>query len=422
MKIRLSPIIWWVWFLLALALIPLAEAEPGQTEAAAAPPQVFLIEATQIQATRERLREGDKKLLPALEQLERDAKRAMSAGPFTVTSKKGVPPSGDKHDYMSQAPYFWPNPKTTNGLPYIRRDGERNPELRNFSDHQTLDGMGSSVETLSLAYYFTGHEAYAARAAKLMRVWFLDPATRMNPNLEYGQAVPGVNSGRGTGLIETRSLTRVVDGIGLIAGSAAWTETDQAGMRDWFAQFLKWMQESKNGIAEANAKNNHGTYYDMQAVSFALFLGDKELATTILEGDRKKRIPLQIEPDGRQPLELVRTKSWSYSIGNLSGLASLAALGENVNVDLWNYQTADGRSIRKALDYLVPFSVEGKKWPTQQLGEWTPQSLYALIRLAAHKFPNSEYPALLAKLPPVEPSSRGNLLIPRAADPNLTPE
>ncbi len=360
--------------------------------------------------------------MPALEELEHDAQRALNAGPFSVTSKAGVPPSGDKHDYMSQAPYYWRNPNTPNGLPYVRRDGERNPELKKFSDHQTLDGMEGGVETLGLAYYFTGTEAYAEQAAKLLRVWFLDPATRMNPNLEYGQAVPGINAGRGNGLIETRGLTRVVDGIGLLAGSKAWTEKDQAGMQEWFTQFLKWMRESKKGRDEENAKNNHGTYDDVQEASFALFVGQKDLAKKILTEARTRRIALQIEPDGRQPLELVRTKSWSYSIGNLSGLVSLAALGENVNVDLWNYQTPDGRSIRKALDYLVPFSLDGKKWPDEQLGEWTPQSLYSLIRLAARKYPDAQYPALLSKMPPLDPTSRANLLIPRAAEPNLTPD
>jgi hypothetical protein len=405
----------------AASPLVLSAADSPKPEAAVESPRVFLIEASQIQATRQRLRDGDKKLQPAQEQLEHDAKKAMVAGPFSVVNKKSLPPSGDKHDYMSQAPYFWPNPATSNGLPYVRRDGERNPG-RNSSDHQTLSEMESRVNTLALAYYFTGKEDYATAAVKLLRAFFLDPATRMNPNLEYGQAVPGSNSGRGSGLIETRGLTEVVDGIGLLAGSQELTEGDQAGLKKWFAEFLKWMRESKIGRTEQNAKNNHGSYYDLQASSFALFIGEKELAKEILENDRNKRMPLQIEPDGRQPLELARTRSWSYSIMNLNGLMSLAALGENVNVDLWNYQTADGRSIRKALDYLIGFSLEGKKWPTQQLGEWSPQSLYSLVRLAAHKFPNSHYTELSAKLPPVEPSSRANLLVPRAADPNLTPE
>src|SRR5205823_4858471 len=160
----------------------------------------------------------------------------------------------DKHDFMSEAPYYWPNPEAPNGLPYIRRDGERNPGTREISDRGNLGRMISTVETLSLAYYFTTNEAYAVRAADLLRAWFLNPATRMNPNFEYAQAVRGQNTGRGTGLIEAVGLTAVTDAVGLLSGSKAWTQRDQAGLEVWFAHFLKWMRESPNGRAEAAAK------------------------------------------------------------------------------------------------------------------------------------------------------------------------
>jgi hypothetical protein len=378
-------------------------------------PRVFLLNARQLQTARERLRSGATNLAPALAQLERDAGQALAAGPFSVVNKKPTPPSGDKHDYMSQAPYFWPNPNTSNGLPYIRRDGERNPELNRISDHRSLDEMAGAVETLALAYYFKGDEAYADKAARLLRAWFLEPATRMNPNLQYAQAVPGINTGRGIGLIETRGLTRVVDAVGLMTGSRTLTETDQRGIQTWFAQFLQWMQDSENGRAEAAAKNNHGTYYDVQVASFALFLGQDKLAREIIETARRKRIAVQIEPDGRQPLELVRTKAWSYSVGNLSALMLLARLGDNVGVDLWHFQTDDGRSIRKALDYLVPFALAGKKWPHQQIGGWPPEMLFPLLRQAALKLPGPPCDAWLAKVPVLQPANRSNLLLPKAA-------
>jgi hypothetical protein len=328
----------------------------------------------------------------AKERVLAGARKALTAGPFTVVSKEVTPPSGDKHDYMSQAPYFWPDPKSPNGLPYIRRDGERNPEIDKINNHRVKDQMEAAVETLALAYYFTRDEAYAPKAAQVLRAFFLDPQTRMNPNLQFAQGILGINTGRGIGLIETRGLTRIVDAIGLLAGSKSWTSADQKGMEEWFRKFLQWMLESKNGRDEAAAKNNHGTFYDVQVVSFALFLGKNDLAKSVVESAKTKRIAVQIEPDGRQPLELARTKAWSYSVGNLDGLMTLARLGENVGVDLWHYQTADGRSIRKALDFLVPFATGEKKWTYQQLGEWPPQMLFPLIRRAATHYSDVKFP------------------------------
>ncbi len=390
-----------------LGAFALAEAQKAVTNDT---PRVFLLDGKQLQETKTRILGRDKNLSQAWIKLEHDARKALTAGPFSVVTKEPAPPSGDKHDYMSQAPYFWPNPKSPSGLPYIRRDGERNPEINKITDHRSLDQLESSVETLALAYYFSGDEAYATKATELLRAFFLDPATRMNPNLQYAQFIPGVNTGRGIGLIETRGLTQVVDAIGLLAGSKALSETDQRGLQAWFERFLQWMRESKNGRDEAAAKNNHGTYYDVQVVSFALFLGQKDFATGVLKAARQKRIAVQIEPDGRQPLELVRTKAWGYSVGNLDGLMLLARLGDNVGIDLWNYRTTDGRSIRVALDYLVPFALGQQKWPHQQLGEWPPQTLFPLIRRAAVRYNDQKYRSLPAKIPSVDASDRGRLL------------
>ena len=347
---------------------------------------------------------------PALAKLERDAQKALSAGPFSVVSKSVTPPSGDKHDYMSQAPYFWPDPKSPNGLPYIRRDGERNPEIDKIDNHRVMDQMEAAVETLALAYHFKREEAYAQKTTQLLRAFFLDPETRMNPNLQFAQGIPGINTGRGIGLIETRGLTRIVDAIGLLAGSKHWTTADQKGMEEWFGKFLQWMLESRNGRDEAAAKNNHGTFYDVQVVSFALFLGKKELAKSVLETAKTKRIAVQVEPDGRQPLELVRTKAWSYSVGNLDGLMLLAELGEKVGVDLWSYQTRDGRSIRRALDFLAPFAFGEKQWAYQQLGDWPPQMLFPLIRRASSHYTDAGFKALITKLPAPNAADRANLL------------
>ena len=373
-------------------------------------PRVFLIDARKLAETKQRIQSGDKTFDPALAKLEADARQALQQKPLSVTTKAVTPPSGDKHDYMSQAPYFWPDPKSPNGLPYIRRDGERNPELNKITDHQTLDQMEAAVRTLSLAFFLKGNEEYAGKAAILLRAWFLDPATRMNPNLEYAQFIPGVNTGRGIGLIETRGLADVVDAIGLLHGSKSWTAADQRGLEDWFGKFLQWMQESRNGREENAAKNNHGTYYDLQAATFALFLTRNDLARQIVETAKQKRIALQIEPDGRQPLELERTKAWSYSNMNLNGLMWLARLAEDVDVDLWIYQTKDGRSIRRALEYLCPFATGDQKWTYPELHGFEGKSLFPLMRRAAGHYRDENFTLQQSKIPKLDPGDREHLL------------
>ena len=390
----------WAAVLLLLLLSPQLFAQPQKLA------RVFLTNAQKLAETKHRIQSGDKSFDAPLAKLESDARKALQQDPVSVTTKAVTPPSLDKHDYLSQAPYFWPDPSKPNGLPYIRRDGERNPELNKITDHHTLDQMEAAVRTLSLAYYFTGKEEYAAKATLFLRAWFLDRETRMNPNLEYAQFIPGVNTGRGIGLIETRGLADEVDAIGLLAGSKSWTAADQRGLEDWYGKFLQWMIESKNGREENAAKNNHGTYFDVQATSFALFLGQKDRARQIVETAKQKRIALQIEADGRQPLELARTKAWSYSTGNLDGLLWLARLAENVDVDLWSYQTKDGRSIRRALEYLYPFAIGDQKWTYQQIGGFDGKSLLPLMRHAAGHYQDEKFKAMMTRVQALDPSDR----------------
>jgi len=385
-------------------------AAMGAFTPAADAPRVFLLNASHLATARERLVAGDEQLAPALAALRKDADRALSAGPWSVVSKEATPPSGDKHDYMSLAPYWWPNPNTSNGLPYVHRDGERNPEIYKSPNRRDLGELSETVETLSLAYFFTRDETYAARASLLIRTWFLDPQNRMNPNFQFAQAIRGINTGRGLGLIESRLFTKIIDSVGLIADSEAWNDEDQRGVEEWSTEYLHWMQSSKEGREEAAAENNHGTYYDIQIASFALFLGKNDLAREVIEYAKKKRIAVQIEPDGRQPLELVRTKAWGYSVGNLSGLMALARLGEHVEIDLWRYQTPDGRSIRAALDYLIPFGLDSEEWPYQQIGGFSAEAIRPLVLRAANTFPDGAYQAKLSKGPPLERASRMNLL------------
>jgi hypothetical protein len=373
-------------------------------------PRTFIIDGEKLALTKRQIKKGDESFAAALAKLDSDARRALEQKPGSVITKAVSPPSGDKHDYLSQAPYFWPDPTKPGGLPYIRRDGERNPELLKITDHTALDQMEAAVRTLALAYYFKDNEEYAAKAAQLLRAWFLDPATRMNPNLEYAQFIPGVNTGRGIGLIETRGLVNVVDAVALLGGSKSWTAADKDGLENWFLKFWHWMQESKNGREENASKNNHGTFYDVQSISFALFVHHTADAHQIAETAKQKRVALQIEPDGSQPLELARTKSWSYSNMNLDGLLLLARLSQNVGVDLWTYQTRDGRGIRRALEYLYPYAVEDRKWTFQQIEGFEAKVFFPLLRQAAAHYLDQKFQAAVSKIPKSDASDREHLL------------
>jgi hypothetical protein len=354
---------------------------------AAQPPRVFVLDGKILQQHRTSA--------PLIAAARAAADRVMTRGPFSVMQKTRVPKSGDQHDYMSQAPYWWPDPSKPDGRPYLRKDGERNPEINQMPDHANMDRVSSGSQTLALARYFTGDEKYAARAALLLRTWFLDPATRMNPNLNFGQGIPGVNEGRGIGIIETRGLTSVVDAVGLLAGSKSWSAADRKGMEQWFAGYLQWLRESKNGRDEAAAENNHGTFYDLQVADFALFTHQDALAKKLLTESRAKRIAAQVEPDGRQPKETARTRGISYSAMNLNGLMLLATLGERVGVNFWSYRTSDGRGIRQALDWLAPYASGEKKWPYAQIEPYNRADLApALLRAAAH-YREARYLALV---------------------------
>ncbi len=362
-----------------------------------ATPRVFLLDARELVALRSADAE-DPRRQEVVQAVVTAADHAMTEGPFSVMDKPVVPPSGNKHDYMSRATYWWPDPSKLDGLPYIRHDGQTNPENRKITDHEELGHMTEAARALALAWYFTGKADYANRATLLLRTWFLDPATKMNPNLEFAQAILGVNTGRGIGIIDTRPLVDAVDAAGLLAGSTAWTAADDKGLHDWFGQYLHWMRTSKNGLDEDAAKNNHGNWYDVQVADMALFLGDRTLAVDTLQRVKTRRIAVEIEPDGRQPLELERTNAWGYSNFSLEALTELATLGDEVGVDLWNFKTSDGRSIRAAVDFLAPYAAGERKWDYQQIGGFHAGAMAPTLWRAAQAYHDPKYAALARQI------------------------
>jgi hypothetical protein len=328
------------------------------------------------------------------------ADKALRVAPLSVTQKTKIAASGNPHDYASTAPYFWPDPTKPDGKPYIRHDGKINPESRTAaSDYERAQQLGATVGTLARAYESTHDEKYAAHAALLLRTWFLDPATRMNPHLNYAQGIPGLNDGRQIGIIEGTTIVGALENGQRLAGSANWTTADQTALMKWTADFLDWYLHSPFGIKEGNGANNHGTHYDVQVMRMALLLGQTDLAQQVAETAKARRIAAQIEPDGRQPLELARATSFGYSTMNLRGLTTLAQLAERVGVDLWHYESPDGRSIRKALDFLLPYVTDpGKPWPYEQIKPMNREALAPMLRQAAMAYHEPKYAQIAAGL------------------------
>ena len=354
-------------------------------------PKTLAIDGKVLQTNKELIAANDPDKVAALKSLLKKAdKLLLDAKTYSVMDKKQVPPSGDKHDYMSTGPYWWPDPSKPDGLPYIKKDGLRNPTYYDISDSQEIDKLEDSTLTLALAYYFTKENKYADFASKLMKTWFIDAETRQNPNLNFGQGIPGLNTGRGTGIIETRDLFRIGDAAILIQNTPNWSNKDNLDLKKWFSDYLTWMLESTIGKEEAKSKNNHGTFYSEQIIAFSLFSDRPEVTLNEIE-IFKNRMENQLKPDGSQPFELLRTKSWGYANMNLYGYFLIAKLVENRNVSLWNQQISEGKSMKNALDWIVPYLKNEKKWEYEQIQKISYGETVKILKWAAKKYSNPEY-------------------------------
>jgi hypothetical protein len=340
------------------------------------------------------LKKPDSFYYPAFSKLLDDADEALAKGPFSVTYKDIVPPGGTKNDYMSQGPYWWPDTTKPDGLPFIRRDGVHNPQAG--IDRRELGNMMESVRILSLAWYFSGEQKYAERAAYLLKVWFLDPETKMNPHLEFAQSIPGITTGRGIGIIDVRGMHTLVDAITLLESSGTMGSTDMEQIRKWYNDFFQWLTTSKNGKDEDDYKNNHSVAYDVIVSSIARFLGNNEYAVKKISELPVRRIDPMVESDGRQPEELIRTNAFGYSVSNLGNFFDAGEIGLKVDVNIFGYTNPKGGSLRGALDFLTGFIGREKEWKWQQIGGWngTENRLGLLVRRAARYYSEPEYKRL----------------------------
>lgn len=358
----------------------------------------LLFDGPGMAEVKQKLAAGDPHLNGVLKGVVDKAEHYLTVAPVSVTDKPMTPPSGDKHDYMSMSPYWWPNPDTADGKPYLRRDGEYNPERADY-DVPKLDTVTNAVRFLAIAYYFTGDERYAEHAAKHLKHFYINPETKMNPGLPFGQFVPGVaENGRKSGIIESIRMRFLVDSITMLRGSKHWSDEDHAAMKQWFGDFVHWLKTSDHGMAEAKTENNHGSWYAQQVVLYSLFAGDEATALEAIKGV-PARIDAQYEPDGNQPHENKRTRSLHYCDFNNRAMMDIARLAERLGVDLWGYESADGRSVRRSLEFMVPYMVGEKEWPHKQIDkpryEWFAQS----FRWAGIGFDEPEFEAMIQKLP-----------------------
>ena len=325
-----------------------------------------------------------------INQLTREADKLLKKEIGSVMDKSLVPPSGDKHDYMSYSQYWWPDLSKPRGAPYIKRDGLKNPAIDSIRDNINMNTMITCVRILSWAYFYTSNEKYAAKATELIRKWFLDPKTLMNPNLNYSQQIPNLNVNRGSGIIDSHRLPLVIEAIGMLNKSRSWTNADQIGVKKWFTSFMIWLKDSPNGKTESKSPNNHGTYYDAQLASYALFTGNDDIATAVFKGDFN-RLSNQFDEAGRQTLEVQRTLGFGYSLFNLQAWVILADAAQTKGIDLWHYETKDGRSLRKAIDWILPYATGQQRMNFSQIKPINLKGLYPILMKASSKYGSVVY-------------------------------
>jgi len=345
----------------------------------------------------------------AIRGIIRDADKMIASPVPVITDKKRVAPSGDKHDYFSMARYWWPDPKKPDGLPYIRQDGKRNPETEGM-DRETLGAMEKMLTVYALAYFYTGKEAYAEKGWEILRAWFINKKTRMNPSMQYSQVRMGHNNNQGSnsGLLDGYSLLVVPDAVAILSASRHARPKEIETIQGWFAKYLDWMLTSPQGRKEDLAVNNHGTAYHIQVAVYALFAGNDSVAQLYLNNFAERRIKPQLEPDGRQPEELARTRAYGYSCYNLKHILDMADICRLHGIDLMADKETALR-IEKAVDFLSPYL--GKpvsSWPFLQIADWSKeqQNMCWVLYRAEHYFSDRNYMKLFHAHNTAKPSSR----------------
>ena len=341
---------------------------------------------------------ASKETLTAYKKLIKDVDKLLTSKNPSIMDKTMLPPTGNKHDYLSISRYWWPDPEKEDGLPWIRKDGITNPDTQtNAVDRKRLGFMGKSVWDLSLAYYFTNNEKYAKKAISMIDTWFINPKTLMNPHLNYAQSVPGNLKKRPSGILDGRSIVMFIpDAISLLSASKHWKNDSEIKMTKWFSDYLTWLTQSELGIRGSSQQNNHGSWYKFQVASLALYLGDKALVRNMVELAQQS-LDDMLDDEGGQIHELARSRSFFYSCFNLQALINIADLGDKVGMDMWQYQSEDKKSLSLAISYLTPV-INGEKWNHNTLKGIDLSGLIPIISKASKNGNTQEYKHLLVKI------------------------
>lgn len=344
---------------------------------------------------------GDSEAGAYVESLRKQCDAEIASGLlYTVVNKAVLPPSGDKHDYMSMAPYWWPDETKPDGLPYKYRDGMINPETRKANtDQDALKGAFASIYNNGLAFYFTGDEKYRSRAIQVINTFFIDKDTRMNPNLKYSQFRRGHNENFGApaGIIITANIYELLQGVALLTADAGLPDYTSAGLKEWMKKYLDWILNSKLGTAERNTKNNHGTHYDCQIIAVMLYLDDVDGAIKYIQTTTMPRLSRQVAKDGSQPEELKRTKSWNYTNMNMHGFFNIALMAEKIDVDLWHY-SRDGQILLKSMiDWFIPYLKLEKEWTWKQIEKQQVSRIEWCLEVAAKEYGDTCYTDIIGE-------------------------
>ena len=357
------------------------------------------LDEQQLQSAKALIQSGEAPALTqdAYKKLLNDADALLKVKDFTVTDKEILAPTGDAHDYVSISRYWWPDPSKKDGLPWVRHDGETNPDTQTDKvDRKRIGAMTKAVKTLSYAYYFSGNDAYAKKGVSMIKTWFLRPETKMNPHLQFAQSVPGNNKSRRSGILDGRLIPLwVLDSITLFSTSTYWSDVDQQQMNNWFDQYLTWLVESKVGKSGSRQTNNHGSWYRFQVIALAFYLEkDKFLKEELSKA--KVAMAKQFNKEGAQEHELKRTKSFFYSTFNLNAITRTAIIADKVGDTLWDYPSKDTSELDLAINYLIP-AANGAAWPHPTRGINATDLVASLSRYSKHTG-LQEHKSLLKKL------------------------